>query len=148
MALINGSDGIGTGWSSTIPTYNPREIVENLRRMLQGDEPADMKPWFRGFAGEVNAKSGNGNFSVLGKIEQVDESTLVISELPVGKWTADYKAFLESVLIGSPTAAAAAAPNADGTVTCPPFVKDFKENHTDTTVLFTVTVAPEKIAEI
>eukprot|EP01034_Spumella_vulgaris_P027058 gene27058-33725_t len=28
-----------------------------------------------------------------------------------------------------------------------PFVKDFKENHTDTTVLFTVTVPPEKLIE-
>ena len=29
-----------------------------------------------------------------------------------------------------------------------PFIKDFKENHTDTTVLFTVTVPAEKLAEI
>jgi DNA topoisomerase-2 len=149
MALVNGSDGIGTGWSSTIPTYNPREIVANLRRMLQGEEPLDMKPWYRGYTGEITAKTGRdaSNFTVLGRIEQVDESTLVISELPVGKWTADYKGFLESVLIGSTTAAAAAT-GADGAPACAPFIKDFKENHTDTTVLFTVTVAPEKIAEI
>lgn len=152
MALINGSDGIGTGWSSTIPTYNPREIIDNLKRMLSGEEPEDMKPWYRGFIGEVQAKSGrdSGNFNVMGAIEQVDASTLVISELPAGKWTTDYKQFLESMMIGSPSAATA-APAAAGEAaapTCAPFIKDFKENHTDTTVLFTVTVAPEKIAEI
>lgn len=30
MVLINGSEGIGTGWSSFIPNYNPWEIVNNL----------------------------------------------------------------------------------------------------------------------
>ena len=147
MALVNGSDGIGTGWSSNIPTYNPREIVANLRNMLQGEEPTDMKPWYRGFSGEVIAKSGkdSSNFNVMGRMEQIDDSTLVISELPVGKWTADYKTFLESVLIGSSSASTAAG--ADGAAACAPFLKDFKENHTDTTVLFTVTMAPEKIIE-
>ena len=31
VCLINGADGIGTGWSTKIPQYNPREIVKNLR---------------------------------------------------------------------------------------------------------------------
>ncbi len=154
MALINGSDGIGTGWSSNIPTYNPREIIDNLKRMLAGEDTFEMKPWYRGFTGEVIAKTGrdSGNYTVTGTIEQTDESTLVISELPAGKWTTDYKMFLETMLIGSPTAttAAAADKDKDGATgpTCAPFIKDFKENHTDTTVLFTITVAAEKIAEI
>ena len=42
MVLVNGSDGIGTGYSTTIPNYNPREIVANLRRMMEGMEPAEM----------------------------------------------------------------------------------------------------------
>jgi len=40
--LINGADGIGTGWSTRIPNHNPREIVENIRRMLRGEEPKPM----------------------------------------------------------------------------------------------------------
>ena len=28
MVLVNGADGIGTGWMTKIPNYNPREIVE------------------------------------------------------------------------------------------------------------------------
>jgi DNA topoisomerase II len=156
IALINGSEGIGTGWSSSIPTYNPREIIANLRCMLNGEQPAEMKPWFRGFTGEVQAKSGreSNNFAVMGIIEQVDEATVVITELPAGKWTTDYKQFLESMLIGGPGAAAStgssggAGGEAGGAATCAPFIKDFKENHTDTTVLFTVTVAPEKLVEI
>lgn len=36
MVLVNGSEGIGTGWSSFIPNYNPREIVQNLLWKLDG----------------------------------------------------------------------------------------------------------------
>ena len=35
MVLVNGVDGIGTGWSSQIPNYNPREIIANIRQHLQ-----------------------------------------------------------------------------------------------------------------
>ena len=42
MVLVNGSEGIGTGYSTTIPNYNPREIVANIKRMMEGLEPADM----------------------------------------------------------------------------------------------------------
>ena len=42
MVLVNGADGIGTGWASKIPNYNPREIAENLLRMLDGEEPKEM----------------------------------------------------------------------------------------------------------
>jgi DNA topoisomerase-2 len=36
--LVNGAEGIGTGWSTTIPNYNPREIVDNLKRLMDGEE--------------------------------------------------------------------------------------------------------------
>eukprot|EP00981_Chlorochromonas_danica_P016093 scaffold15638_cov268-Ochromonas_danica.AAC.1 len=154
MVLVNGSEGIGTGWSSSIPTYNPREIIANLRLMIEGEAPQDMVPWFRGFTGSVQSKAGKGggSFIVSGIMEQPDDQTVVISELPVGRWTTDYKQFLEGVLIGG-----AGAGNKEkdkekedgGAVAAPtggPFVKDFKENHTDTTVLFTVTCPAEKLA--
>ena len=38
MVLINGADGIGTGWSTSIPNYNPEDIVENLKLMMEGQQ--------------------------------------------------------------------------------------------------------------
>jgi DNA topoisomerase-2 len=38
MVLVNGAEGIGTGWSTKIPNYNPRDIVQNIRRLLNGEE--------------------------------------------------------------------------------------------------------------
>lgn len=139
MVLVNGSEGIGTGWSTSVPTYNPHDIITYMRCLLRADnEVVDLVPWYRGFNGEIRAKTGKdlGNFVISGIIEQIDESTIVISELPVGKSTTDYKQFLESMVVG-----VADAPNGG-------IIKDFKENHTDSTVLFTITVAPEKMIEI
>ena len=28
LVLINGSDGIGTGWSTSIPNYDPKDVIE------------------------------------------------------------------------------------------------------------------------
>jgi len=49
MVLVNGSDGIGTGWSSSVPCFNPREIVDNLIRMIDKQPLEPMHPWYRGF---------------------------------------------------------------------------------------------------
>ncbi|KAK2598044.1 DNA topoisomerase 2 [Conoideocrella luteorostrata] len=32
--LVNGTDGIGTGWSTSIPNFNPMDSVNNLRRRM------------------------------------------------------------------------------------------------------------------
>lgn len=42
MVLVNGCDGIGTGYSTFVPNYNPREIVDNLRRLMNGLEVMEM----------------------------------------------------------------------------------------------------------
>jgi len=143
MALVNGSDGIGTGWSSAVPNYNPREIISNLRKMIAGEEPESMKPWYRGFNGSITSKSAS-QFTVAGNYECLGESTVIITELPVGKWVNDYKATLESWTIGGVSVAAAG----DEAKAVTPFIKDFKENHTDTTVKFTITVDPVQFPEM
>ena len=62
LCLVNGSDGIGTGWSSNIPCYNPRELIANLKRLMRGEQPETMEPWYKGWTGflarEDNAAGG------------------------------------------------------------------------------------------
>ena len=59
MVLINGAEGIGTGWSSSVPNFKPESVIENLRRMIAGEEPVPMHPYYNGFTGEVRAESLN-----------------------------------------------------------------------------------------
>jgi DNA topoisomerase II len=53
MVLCNGAEGIGTGWSSNVVNYSPREIIANLRRKMAGEEMVPMAPYFCGFTGVV-----------------------------------------------------------------------------------------------
>ena len=53
MVLVNGADGIGTGWMTKIPNYNPREIIENLFRMMDDADPKPMVPYYKNFKGTI-----------------------------------------------------------------------------------------------
>jgi DNA topoisomerase-2 len=48
---------------------------------------------------ELSATKDTGlTYTITGIVEQVDDTTLKISELPVRKWTQDYKEFLETMM--------------------------------------------------
>lgn len=98
MVLVNGASGIGTGWSTNVPNQNPKEVITNIRRMLNGEEPNVMQPWYRGFNGEI-VQIDEKRQRVRGKFQEMERDVLMIEELPVGKWTNDQKGeFLENNL--------------------------------------------------
>jgi DNA topoisomerase-2 len=97
MLLVNGANGIGTGWSTTVYPYNPRDIVNNIRRLLAGKSPKEMIPWFRHFEGTVEKVSEN-KFNVHGIYQVIDDNTIRITELPVGTWTDNYKIHLNKLM--------------------------------------------------
>ncbi|KAJ8565607.1 hypothetical protein K7X08_008183 [Anisodus acutangulus] len=104
MVLVNGSEGIGTGWSSYVPNYNPRDLVANVRRLLNDELMEPMDPWYKGFKGKIEktaTKEAVATYTVTGIVEEVKETTLRISELPVRRWTEDYKQFLESMTVST-----------------------------------------------
>jgi DNA topoisomerase-2 len=53
MVLVNGAEGIGTGWSTKIPNYNPRDVVKNIRHLIRNEEQVPLKPWYKKFRGEI-----------------------------------------------------------------------------------------------
>ena len=97
MILVNGADGIGTGWSSSIPNYNPEDIVKNLRLMMNGQEPEEMVPWFRDFKGKVTMM-GPDRYKFSGIITQTGDSEVEITELPIRMWTQDFKDKLVDII--------------------------------------------------
>ena len=124
MVLINGADGIGTGWSSSIPNYNPVDVVDNLKRMMNGEEPEPMKPWFRGFTGTVVEQEKEKNrFRFNGLIKQTGDTEVEITELPIRVWTQDFKDKLEDII------------KADKV---PSFIKDYKDYNTHEKVHFVI----------
>jgi DNA gyrase/topoisomerase IV subunit B len=112
MILVNGCTvGIGTGWSSNIPCYNPLDLVEAVKVWLENDgkafestgdgEPAismlpEIHPWYRGFTGTIE-KSGTSRYTSWGNITK-EKRIKVVDELPVGMWTDSFKEHLDSLM--------------------------------------------------
>jgi DNA topoisomerase II len=112
MLLVNGARGIGTGYSTYIPPYNPAQLKAMLTSWLRGDDTAldtPLVPFFKGFKGTVRDDG-----TVVG-VYRKEKDEFVVSELPPGTWTQDYREWLEKQL-------------ADGSI------KDFVDTSTDTDV--------------
>lgn len=102
IVLVNGANGIGTGFSTSIPCYNPKDIIACLRVMLEGGTPdfGQLTPWYRGFIGSIE-KHGDKYYS-RGLFERQEPTKLRIKELPVGMWTEEFKEMLETYLDTKP----------------------------------------------
>nr|XP_040043896.1 DNA topoisomerase 2-beta isoform X1 [Gasterosteus aculeatus aculeatus] len=133
MVLVNGAEGIGTGWACKIPNYDPREIVNNINRLLNHQDPLPMLPRYKNFKGVIH-ELGQNQYLVSGEVLVIDRNTIEITELPVRTWTQAYK---ESVL----------EPMLQGNDKTPALIYDYKEYHTDTTVKFVVRLSEEKLAQ-
>jgi len=113
LLLVNGSTGIATGYSTSIPSFNLKDIIQNIKRMISDEEPVAMTPYFKGFTGDVDDDKTTGKYT------RVSPVKIEITELPVGIWTNDYKAFLDNYIEKNPK-----------------ILKDFESHYTETLVRF------------
>jgi len=116
MILVNGSIGIGTGWSCSVPCYNPLEIIECVRVWIENDGEViiedpddedgslisllpDIHPWYNGFEGKiVHDKTNNGKYITHGVIKNITKTTWEVTELPIGVWTDKFKEQCETLI--------------------------------------------------
>jgi DNA topoisomerase-2 len=138
FALVNGIKGIGTGFSCSIPPYNPRDLINNIRNRLTGQPMFELVPYFEGFKGTVE-KIEADKYLIKGLYERLGPDTIVITELPVGKWTMPYTKQLEEMMDG--------ATDKDGRKSAP-IIKEFTSLCTEVNVNFTVVFPRGKLDEI
>ena len=96
--LVNGSEGIGTGYSTYVPKYNPKELIQSIKNLLNGKVINDLDPWYQNFKGII-IKVDDETYVSKGKYEIINSKTVEITELPVGNWTSNYKDFLDTVTV-------------------------------------------------
>ncbi|CAF0740339.1 unnamed protein product [Rotaria sordida] len=146
--LVNGAQGVGTGYSTDIPSYNPLTLSNNMRyyirqereRQYQLNNPTsqpkqysnvitleELIPWYKNFTGEIRLLDNDRSRGVInGVCAKLDETSIEITDLPIGTWTQHYKeTVLEAMLHPKRNDIA-------------PSILDYKEYHTDTTVRFVV----------
>jgi len=118
MILVNGCRGIGTGYSTFIPSFNPEELKSAIVEWLQTGKGLQREfiPWTRGFKGKI-IKSDK-DYIVEGRCN-VEKDIVTITELPVGTWTGDFRETLDKLVEA-------------GTI------KDYTDTSTDTDVMIKV----------
>jgi DNA topoisomerase-2 len=140
FALLNGQLGIGTGFSTSIPSYNPKQVIQHLKTKLTGQPSAgtEFVPYYEGFKGTVS-KIADKKFLIQGCYEKVAEDKIRITELPVGTWTMPYVSFLESLVDGQVDKAGKKSA---------PVIKDFTSVSTEVSVDIVVTFPKDKLREL
>lgn len=53
-----------------------------------------MHPWYKGYGGIIEENEDGTSYTVQGNYEIIDDDEVEITELPIGKWTRDFKDFL------------------------------------------------------
>jgi DNA topoisomerase-2 len=99
---------IGSGWSSTIPGYNPLELADCVKCWLENgnscfDENGEnilpeLLPWYLFYNGEIK-KIDEHRYKTYGNFERVDDRNIEIKELPIGVSTDDFYDMLKNLLV-------------------------------------------------
>ena len=140
LLLVNGCVGIGTGFSTDIPSFNPADIVSVLRQRLSGAlttmEGVKLTPWWSGFKGAIVPVGDDKSWIVKGKYSFMDDDAahVQVTELPVGTWTQKYKQFLEELV-------------SDDCVKEKKPLRDIENNNNDIDVNFTLKMDPDAYHE-
>jgi len=147
MILVNGTKGIGTGFSTDIMCYNPIQIINYLEAKLNKVSEVDLKalviePYYQGFKGKIYpCDATHKKYIIKGCYETIGPDKIRISELPIGTWTQDYKEFLEGILDVKSSKSKSTKANDE-------YVKDFVDMSTDINVDFEVTFYPGILSKL
>ena len=127
MILINGADGIGTGYSTHVPCYNPDDVKANVIRCMKNKPQLPMTPWYNGFKGTIVQMEEDSTKYITKGVWGIgkDKKTVEVTELPIGKWTSDYKEYLDSQLDGG-------------------IIKSFENHSTETDIKFIIQLVDPK----
>lgn len=86
LILVNGSEGVSSGFAQKILPRNPKNIIKYLTNKIQGKRNNKdlLKPFFNDFKGTVEQGETSFQWLIKGKIERTNKNQITISEIPVG----------------------------------------------------------------
>ena len=97
LVLINGVEGIGTGFSTKIPAFNPDDLKYCLEKLIENEDAIlpDLTPWYKNFKGHI--KKVDENKWVTYGVYEIVNNTIKITEIPIGESIENYKQYLEKL---------------------------------------------------
>ena len=126
MILVNGCKGIGTGFSTDIPCFNPTDIINYIINHLNKEGyNKEFIPYYKGFKGDI-VKISEKKFKTTG-VYNLKKDKVIVTELPIGTWNEEYIEFLEKSINTK--------------------IKDYKDLSTDKDVNIEITLK-EKVDEV
>lgn len=138
MILVNGTKGIGTGFSTEVLNYNPVDIIQYIVNKIKNvEELPTLTPYYDGFQGEV-IQIEPQKYMFVGKYETIDTDVIRVSELPIGYWTQDFKNHLEFLMETTDKKGKKKQP----------LIKEYNDMSTDTNVDFTITFVNGKLDKL
>jgi DNA topoisomerase-2 len=144
FVLVNGQIGIGTGFSTSIPSYNPIQLIEYLKEKIENKNEninqtgREFTPYYEGFTGTVEKISDN-KYIINGVYLKTSDDQIRITELPIGTWTMPYISFLETLMDGGV--------DKKGKKIVP-IIREFTSNSTEKVVDIRVSFPKGKLTEI
>jgi DNA topoisomerase-2 len=140
MLVINGSEGIGTGFSTKIPPHNPTDVISLLRDRLNGrrDTLAGLvlNPWWYGYTGMITRTDDTTWMTKATAAWDDQKHTVTITELPIGLWTKDYKEHLDKLCTG------------DKEKGVEPVLDSFEDYSTDIAIKFVLTLNADRYYDL
>jgi DNA topoisomerase-2 len=145
MILCNGAQGIGTGYSTSIPSYSPIDVLKYVEYRVKennGDsslgEKPKLTPFYNGFKGKI-VDIGDGSYLTKGVYKILNYKTILISELPIGVWIDNYKAWLDEIMVEQTSGIKKTdSKNKDDWS----FIKNYKSQSTESTPHFEIEIDP------
>lgn len=99
VMFLNGSNGMSTGFSNEIQPRNPYDIIEYIKKKLNGiDKPRmNLLPWFKGHLGKVEWNEELQRNESFGLIIRNNMTSYSITEIPIGVSYEKYVEFLDKL---------------------------------------------------
>lgn len=97
LLLINGSEGISSGYAQKILNRNPQTIKTAIKKKLNGNHLYNAKPWFRGFRGTVEQGDKPAQWLIKGVVERINTTTVHIKAVPFAYDLAGYLKVLDKL---------------------------------------------------
>ena len=83
--FLNLSNGITAGFSSSIYSRNPQDVISYIKKKLSGTEHprVELAPWFKGYKGTIRFNEETKQYESVGNIIQNNMTSYTINEIPV-----------------------------------------------------------------